>query len=300
MNTDHRPSIYNYTDFREYLKDFYNYKKTQGYFTHATFAERAGFKSRSYLRLVLTGKRNLSQDAIVKFIHGLELNKQEVKAFTALVSFNQASTTDSRKFYWEAFIQLQPQSDKLERVIDEYKFISQNIHPALMVVLRQKHIKKDIETLAQIFEVKKDAIQECLNNLVELGFVKRIGEDQYIASEVIIKSTTNVRSLAIQTYHKNALQSASEKLSLPIEEREFQSNIIALGKEDFEFLRTKIRNFMYEINDVFSKHRPTSEKIYTLNLNLTPLTKSFIQSNKPTLRQKGSKTKQEKSNEPNV
>ncbi|MES2768004.1 MAG: TIGR02147 family protein [Bdellovibrionota bacterium] len=288
MEENNKPSIFKYIDFREYLKEFYTWKKSQGSFSHATFAERAGFKSRSYLRLALTGKRNLSSDAIVRFIHGLELNKLEAQAFTTLVAFNQATTTDSKKYYWETFIQLQPKNEKLERIIDEYKYISQYIHPVLMVLLRQRHIKKDVDSIANTLEVKKELIQECLKNLVDLGFVTQLGDQTYSASEIIIKTTTHVRSLAIQNYHKDVLEKSISALQLPIEEREFQSNIIALGKEEYDFLRTKIRNFMYEINDMFSKHRKTNEKIYALNLNLVPITKSFIQS-ESVLSQKGSK-----------
>lgn len=286
--SDTKPVIFKYTDFREYLKDFYSWKKSQGYFSHATFAERAGFKSRSFLRLAITGKRNLSSDAIVRFINGLELNKLEAQAFTSLVSFNQAATAESKKYYWESFIQLQPKNEKLERVIDEYKYISEYLHPVLMVLLRQKHIKKDIDTISQILETKREIIEDCLDNLVALGFITQLDENTYVASDVIIKTTTNVRSLAIQNYHKNLLNKSIESLQLPIDEREFQSNIIALGKEEYDFLRTKVRNFMYEINDMFSKHRKTNEKIYALNLNLIPITKSFIQS-ESALSQKGSK-----------
>jgi uncharacterized protein (TIGR02147 family) len=73
-----RPDVFQFTDYREFLKGFYEWKKAQGEFSHRVFAHRAGLKSSSFLRLVLTGKRNLSPDGITKFNIGLGFKRWSI------------------------------------------------------------------------------------------------------------------------------------------------------------------------------------------------------------------------------
>ncbi|MCB0414587.1 MAG: TIGR02147 family protein, partial [Bdellovibrionales bacterium] len=82
------PKLQTYTDYREYLQDFYQYKKKlfkneiRGY-TYAHFSAAANIKSPNYLKLIIDGKRNLSKEMIQKFSRALELNKEDSLEFKA-------------------------------------------------------------------------------------------------------------------------------------------------------------------------------------------------------------------------
>ena len=63
------PVLAAYADYRHYLSDFYKYKvKTSSSvirpYSYATFSAAADIKSPNYLKLIIEGKRNLS-DAMV-------------------------------------------------------------------------------------------------------------------------------------------------------------------------------------------------------------------------------------------
>src|SRR4051812_14946020 len=103
-----KPSIFEFVDYRAFLKAMIDFEKSRGEFSYSIFAERAGFQSRSYLRTVITGKRNLTADATSKVIVGFALNLKEGEAFRALVYFNQASKFDERHHYWELFLNYRP------------------------------------------------------------------------------------------------------------------------------------------------------------------------------------------------
>ena len=94
-----KPNTYTYLDYRRYLKDLYKkLKETTNHFSFRYFAKAAGLKAPNYLKLVMDGERNLSQDGIRKFCKGLKLNKGEQEFFENLVHMNQSKTDEEKNF----------------------------------------------------------------------------------------------------------------------------------------------------------------------------------------------------------
>ncbi|MCK5023834.1 MAG: TIGR02147 family protein [Candidatus Aenigmarchaeota archaeon] len=76
------PKISSYLDYRAFLQDLYQYKKaTDGDFSFATWAKKANIKSRSFLRLVIVGKRTLTESVLPALVRSLELEKKRISIF---------------------------------------------------------------------------------------------------------------------------------------------------------------------------------------------------------------------------
>lgn len=280
-----RPTVYDFTDYRSFLKAFYDWKKSNdNRYSNAVFAERAGLKSRSYLRLVLTGKRNLSGDAIPKFITGCELDRNESEAFQALVNFNQATTHESRKMYWEQFLNLKPRSKKAQRIHDEYRFLARMGYPILLILIRQPHVTHDVQGLSHLTGLTPKQVEEGLQTLEGLGAIRRLG-DKFVTSTFSFETTNDMPNIATQTFHKNMLLRAAESVSLPVTEREYRSVLMPLNKEEFHYIQKRLRDLSVELDERFNGARPNSEKIYALNMNLIPITPDFVQRAKASLSQ---------------
>ncbi|MCB0389722.1 MAG: TIGR02147 family protein, partial [Bdellovibrionales bacterium] len=101
-----KPIVFEYTDFRLYLSDMYNYlKSTKPQFSYRYFSQKSGFSSPNFLKLVINGDRNLSEESILKFTNGLALDSVESEYFKILVHFNQSSLPLERaQFAEEMFI----------------------------------------------------------------------------------------------------------------------------------------------------------------------------------------------------
>lgn len=97
MNEANKPQIFNYLDYRLYLADTYNYyKETTTYFSYRYFSSKAGINSSSFLKLVIEGKRGLTDETCEKFIHALRLWGKEGDFFRILVKYNQAKTPQEK------------------------------------------------------------------------------------------------------------------------------------------------------------------------------------------------------------
>lgn len=113
-------AVFDFLDFREFLRSFYDWKKkAYADFSYSVFARRANLKSRSYLRLVISSKRNLTLEMLPRFAKGLELSENEAEAFKALVRFNQAKNLEVRTKAWEKSLSLKPQNKITQRIGDE-------------------------------------------------------------------------------------------------------------------------------------------------------------------------------------
>ena len=108
MNTAmNKPSPYDYSDFREFLRDFCLYEKSKNpRFSGRMFSKRANLRSSSYINTLINGKRNMSPITINKIARAIGLNSSEHFRFERLVLWNQARSKTDMEFYKETMPKL--------------------------------------------------------------------------------------------------------------------------------------------------------------------------------------------------
>lgn len=96
-------TIYEYTDYREFLRDFVeDAKARKRSLSIRNIAKRLGFASHSSLVYLLNGQRNLTPRSAEKIIEGLKLDGKKGDYFRKLVEFlNEKSVDKKRKFFNE-------------------------------------------------------------------------------------------------------------------------------------------------------------------------------------------------------
>ena len=83
-------NVFDYNNYRQYLRDFYHEKKRNNpYYSYRLFSRLAGFKAPNLLKLVMDGDRNLTDESAAKFTRGLGLRGGDAQYFVTLVYMNQ-------------------------------------------------------------------------------------------------------------------------------------------------------------------------------------------------------------------
>ena len=116
-------SVFQYTDFRKYLHDYYDWaKKNIRQFSHRYFLGKAGMSGPNYLKKVMEGHHNLTESSILKFSKALELSGKEQEYFNALVQFNQAVTIEDKDRFFKVLMDLRApfQQNVIEKNQYEY------------------------------------------------------------------------------------------------------------------------------------------------------------------------------------
>src|ERR1700722_999673 len=100
MSTSSKKSIFEYDNYRDFLRDYYLSAKAENKnFSFRYFSRIAGYKSSNFLNLVMKGKSNISLESIGKLTEAMKLNKEESVFFRNLVHFNQSDNSEDKQTF---------------------------------------------------------------------------------------------------------------------------------------------------------------------------------------------------------
>jgi uncharacterized protein (TIGR02147 family) len=117
------PQVYDYADYRLFLRDTYRYRKEiNARFSYAVFARICGFRSSGMLRYVMCGRRNLTANSAFRIAQGLGLDLKSASYFLTLVFMGQSRSPNElacfelwRKLLLLARLRLDESPDKTPR-----------------------------------------------------------------------------------------------------------------------------------------------------------------------------------------
>ncbi len=97
-----RPDIFDYSDYRSFLKDWFDHKRQERLdlgrspYSHRLFAQEAGQKNSGILLGITSGKKNLTDDLLQAFRKPLGLDEHEAE-FLALLLGHERAADDEQK-----------------------------------------------------------------------------------------------------------------------------------------------------------------------------------------------------------
>lgn len=286
------PALALYTDFRQYLRDVYEYRrKTESTgprsYSYSTFSAAADIKSPNYLKLIIEGRRNLSDEMIMKFARALRLTKAETEEFRALVHYGQETEPIRRNQYLKELADLRARrafdSGALQQARQK---VPSWMGWVLYAMTEQLGVSFDPDELYRLFRAKTspEDIKTELKRLLANGDLKEVAVGEGSERKDVVKGRDLVESpqdLPVELIRK--LQ--AELIYLGIEslfrdspkEREFGAMTIAMTQQEFELVRFELRQLRKRLQKDLMVKRQSSkgERVYQLNVQLFPVTDRF-------------------------
>ena len=282
-NSVQAPILSEYVDYRAYLSDFYLYKKRshQGLraYSYSVFSAAADIKSPNYLKLIIDGKRNLSEEMIGKFAKALKLNRFETFEFRLLVRYGQESDPLRRNQILRELADIRVNRQIKDGEIDREKWerIPNWVGLVLYAMADQKEVNFSLSQLKQLLRGKasEEDIKQSLEKLFEGGQLKRsegrvekgepISGKEEVPVPLVRKLQAEMNYLGMESLFQDSPK-----------EREFGSLTLSLTEEEFEKYRFELRQLRKRIHKEVAVDRETSpaDRIYQLNLQLFPVTDS--------------------------
>lgn len=279
------PNLGEYTDFRQYLKDVYEYRRaTEGTglrpYSYSTFSAAADIKSPNYLKLIIEGRRNLSEDMIGKFGRALRLSKVEVEEFRALVKYGQANEPIERNQYLKELADLRARRAFESGAINQRSWdkVPGWIGWVLYAMAEQQNVDFDPQNLQRLFRAKAsvDDIRDSLRKLIESGELARNQETGEVAKgRDLIESPQDLPVALIRKLQAELIYLGIESLFRDSpKEREFGAMTVAMTEEEFNQVRFELRQLRKRLQkDILVKRKSTKgERVYQLNVQLFPVT----------------------------
>lgn len=276
MSNPELPDVYEYLDYRAYLRDFYAAKKKEARaFSYRAFARRAGVAAPNYLKLVMEGERNLSAKVAERFAKACSLDAEASRYFVHLVAFNQASTAAERGEQYGKLTSFQRyrQAQKLD--IAHAAYYSEWYIPAIRELAASSAFREDCDWLANqmLPQITPLQAQRALETLLALGLLVRDEAGQLRQSEALLSTGPETRGLHIGAFHRAMTQRALESIDLvPPEERDISSLTLCVRREGLATLKKRVQRFRRELLEL-SAAEADPEQVVQINFQLFPLTR---------------------------
>jgi len=272
--------IFDYTDYRNYLGDYYADQKSRfPYFSYRYFAGKAGIGSIGLYKDVVDGKQSLSRRAITRFSEAIALTKREAEYFEAMVFFTDASTIDERKLYFDRMISCHESRAHIMHA-SRFEYYSQWYYSAVRALLSLFQFDGvDFGILAKKLSpaIKPDQAKKSVEVLERLGMIKKNEQGYYEPSDQIIstgalQNDRQVFSLGIITFQKNLLTLAAEAYDRYSEKQMDMSTLtLSISRETRQLIKDEAAAFRKKILSL-AENDVHPEVVYQLNCQLFPLT----------------------------
>jgi uncharacterized protein (TIGR02147 family) len=278
-------AIFDYTDYRKYLSDFYTFqKKKMKFFSYRYFAKKIGINSIGLYKDVVEGRQHIGKALIFKFSAAIGHTKKEAEYFENMVYFNDAKTVEERKLFFARMLACQGSKAKIVEV-SKYEYYSKWYYSAVRALLscdRFSDGPEDLKKIAKTLnpQIRAAQAKKAIAILENLGFITRNENGLFVVVDSAITTGTvkpdkNIAALNIINFQKEMLKLAADAFDrFPAAQSNMSTLTIGISaatlvniKEELSALRGKIA--------VMAENERAADRIYQLNMQLFPLSNTY-------------------------
>lgn len=267
------PDVFDFLDYRAYLREFYQRRKANTSFSYRAFSMRAKLRSPNYLKLVIDGERNLTPAMAKRFAAACGLSGQAASFFVELVAFGQADSMDERN---ESYSRLKRyaqyrEANQLQLAQDEYH--SKWYLPAIRELVLAEDFRPDPKWIAERLtpKIRPSEAQAALQTLKQLNMLEVDDQARLRQGTPHVTTGAETASLHMVNYHRTMMGLASEALErVNYEQRDISSVTLCLGRDGLEHVKRAIVRFRRELLKLSELER-RPRQVVQVNFQLFPL-----------------------------
>jgi len=265
-------SIFNYLDYRKFLKDYYDEKKTKNKaFSFQYLANKAGIKSKSLVHHIMDGKRKITKDIAFKLGQAMKLNEKAFSYWQDMIAFNQASTNREKNYYFQRLAAYNKRSNARLLLRDKYEYFSKWYYNTIRELIPFIDFHEDYNYLARMVKppISANQARQAVKVLLKLGLIQKTANG-YKQVDRAVTTGDEVQSLAVENFHIQNQVLASESIdTVPGNERDISCLIVGLSDETFDAIKSEIKAFRKKLVNIADKTRKPN-RVYHINFDLFP------------------------------
>lgn len=269
------PNLYQFLDFRAYLRAWYEAKRAQDpTFSKRQFARLAGKSSPGLLSEVMDGNRQLTPSMVDSFAKALKLSRAESDFFAALVDLDQATDFSARNEAWEkiraakAFQEARP----IEGAAVEY--LSHWWYPVVRELAAREDFVGDPAWVAKRVRpaVTEAQARKALDVLQELRLLTPDEGGRLRPTDTLVTTPHEVSGMAAHNYHRAMLERAVEAIDrFPQEERHLLAATVSIPHALVDSIKAEMNALQERILALCSHFEGSAEEVVQVHLVMFPL-----------------------------
>jgi uncharacterized protein (TIGR02147 family) len=266
-------NIFEYFDYRQFLKDFYEHeKKSKPWFSYRYMSGRVNLNP-GYIVKVFQGKIHLGLKNVLAFADLMALEGIQRDYFTELILFGRAKKQSEIE---QRFERLQSIKGIRFRTIADSKsdFFAQWHHMAIRSLMSIRPFDgKNYRALASMLSprITTNEARTSVLLLEKLGMVVRGEDGFYHVTEQFISTGDCWTSAVIRNYQKKNIELSAAALDHhPKELRDISSVTMTLPINHIDLIRERVRQFRQELL-LLSQDSKNDDAVVQLNIQLFPV-----------------------------
>lgn len=265
--------IFSYIDYREYIKDqVQQMQSVDKKYSQRWIAKRAGFKSPQMLSMIIAGQRGLSKDRVLALADVFKLEKSARDYFEIIVDLGQCEDSAAHQALLER-IKISFKQGLAESLSDEGMEMLRDWYiPVIRELVTLKNFEPRIEWMSEVLSVPEAMCREAVQLLLAKGFL-RLSNGQYERTVPSVHNHRRNQPLIVARYHLQMIERAIKGLTVPMEQRYFESLTVSAPKDKIPEVRAAIQRFCREM-DALLEASERRDEVYQLNVQFFPLTEA--------------------------
>jgi uncharacterized protein (TIGR02147 family) len=271
-------NLFEYSDYRAFLRDYYGeQKKKNPSYSYRLFANKAKLGSPNYLKLVIDGKRRVTDQNLPHFARGLHLGREEAEYFRNLVLFQESKDHEAKNNSLAEVLKLRARhrKDALEIEESRLEFLKNWYHAAVRELVMLKDFKPSPDWISARLggKITPAQAEESIEVLKRLEFIREDEKGHYTVSDPLITTSDEISSHLIRQVHRQFMELGTQAIfDEPVGRREVNNLTVALPRSKIPEVKNAIKEFRKDLNKRFSTQQGNDE-VYQLVINFYPLTK---------------------------
>jgi uncharacterized protein (TIGR02147 family) len=266
-------SIKNYWEYRDYLKDFYSFKKKENSLYSLRYMGSKVSVDPSHLVKIFQRQRHIGNSLIEIFIKYCNLSGSDAEYFANLVRFNKAKSDRDCRVFYEKLLALKGSGARtLEK--SQYEFYTTWHHSAILTLLDFYPFSGDYGALAAKVSppITEGKARKSIALLKKLGLIKKNSQGTYGLTDKIITTGDHGHSIAVKAFQEETMRLAIESLHRHSpEKRNISTVTITISENNIDRINEIIGQFRESLLRL-ARDEKKPDKVYQLNIQLFPLT----------------------------
>lgn len=268
------PQIFDYHDYRKYLRDWLEFSKSQATKHSLRSLARAAGLSPAYLSMILAGTRNFSLESLEQLIPILELTPQEEQHLRNLKVIADSENQEERMLALGALQRASGYRDNHSRELEAYRYLTNWYYVAIREAVNLPDFKADPHWIKDKlkFSVSIAEIQTALDFLIAHKFIVKNTRGNYELPQKQIDCFGGVYKIALSEFHKEMFGLASQSIdATPRQKRNITFHTMAIAEKNFEKLREILDSALVQVEKMGAAES-TPDSVYHVTFACFPLT----------------------------
>jgi uncharacterized protein (TIGR02147 family) len=266
-------SIFEYTDYRQYLRDLFDEKKRQNAgFSHRVLAQKLGLSTSNYVMLIMQGKRNLNADLRYRMSAVFKHSSKEAEHFEHMVNFAHAKTSSEKNYYFTKMISMRKLLKMKVLHDSQYEYLSTWYNPVIRELVTHSEWDGNFDVLAKMVRPSITASQakKSVDLLIKCGLIT-FKDGEYVQTSPLVTTEKSLVSLAITGFHQEMCKRALDILDSPDREnRNVTGATLHISRKTFEMIKEELARCRSTIL-AMAQADAEADSVYHMNLQLFPV-----------------------------